>query len=249
MFPDPTEWLDRAPLDRPFMRTPDGQEWSYADMLDESALVAAALQGLGVVAGDRVAVRVEKSVPAVLLYIACLRMGAAFVPVNTAYSAAEVEYFLTDSKPRVAVVDPADVASLEPLGLVEHMVTMAPDGRGSLMDLAWRGDPDISAGARPFEPPRDLRPGSLAAIIYTSGTTGRSKGAMLTRENLASNAATLAAAWHFTGDDVLLHVLPLFHVHGLFAARAGMNLVAIHELGEEAVGAAIVHRFSALLSA
>jgi len=201
-----------------FLRTPDGQEWTYADLHDESRMVATALQNLGVVPADRVAVRVEKSPEAVLLYVACLRMGAVFVPVNTAYSTAEVEYFLTDSKPRVVVVDPADVATLEPMGLVEHIVTMDADGRGSLMDLAWRSDSDISSGVRQFEPPQDLGPDSLAAIIYTSGTTGRSKGAMLTRENLASNAETLANAWRFTSDDILLHVLPLFHVHGLFAA-------------------------------
>jgi malonyl-CoA/methylmalonyl-CoA synthetase len=218
MSVDPNEWLERVPFDRMFMRTPDGQDWPYADLLDESRMVATALQNLGVVPGDRVAVRVEKSPTAVLLYIACLRLGAVFVPVNTAYSTAEVEYFLTDSMPRVAVVDPADVATLEPLGLVEHIVTMDAEGGGSLMGLAWRSDPDISPDVRQFEPPQDLGPDSLAAIIYTSGTTGRSKGAMLTRENLASNAETLASAWRFTSDDVLLHVLPLFHVHGLFAA-------------------------------
>jgi malonyl-CoA/methylmalonyl-CoA synthetase len=218
MSADPSEWLERVPLDRMFMQTPDGQEWRYVELLDESWMVATALQNLGVVPGDRVAVRVEKSPTAVLLYIACLRLGAVFVPINTAYSTAEVEYFLTDSKPRVAVVDPTDVATLEPLGLVEYIVTMDANGRGSLMDLAWTSGPDISAGVRQFEPPQDLGPDSLAAIIYTSGTTGRSKGAMLTRENLASNAETLANAWQFTSDDVLLHVLPLFHVHGLFAA-------------------------------
>src|ERR1700753_2917523 len=116
MFADPTEWLARVPLDRVFMRPPDGLEWTYADLLDESRMVATALQNLGVVPGDRVAVRVEKSPATVLLYRACLRLGAVFVPVNTAYSAAEVEYFLADSKPRVAVVDPADVATIEPLG-------------------------------------------------------------------------------------------------------------------------------------
>src|SRR3954463_1394867 len=129
MSVDPNEWLERGPFDRMFMRTPDGQDWSHADLLDESRMVATALQNLGVVPGDRVAVRVEKSPAAVLLYIACLRLGAVFVPVNTAYSAAEVEYFLADSRPRVAVVDPADVATLEPLGLVEHMVTMDEMGR------------------------------------------------------------------------------------------------------------------------
>src|SRR5690349_2652081 len=99
MFADPTEWLERVPPDRKFLTTTQGREYTYADLLDESGMVAAALQGLGVVPGDRVAVRVEKSAQAVLLYIACLRLGAAFVPINTAYSAAEVEYFLTDAKP------------------------------------------------------------------------------------------------------------------------------------------------------
>jgi len=218
MFPDPSEWLERVPLDRLFMRTSDGQEWPYADLLDESRMIATALQNLGVVPGDRVAVRVEKSPEAVLLYVACLRLGAVFVPINTAYSAAEVEYFLTDSKPQVAVVDPADVATLAPLGLVDHILTLDAAGRGSLMDLAWRTDPDLAPATRQFEPPSGLGPNSPAAIIYTSGTTGRSKGAMLTRGNLASNAETLAASWRFTSDDLLLHVLPLFHVHGLFAA-------------------------------
>ena len=262
MSVDPSEWLEQVPFDRMFMRTPDGQDWTYADLLDESWMVATALQNLGVVPGDRVAVRVEKSPTAVLLYIACLRLGAVFVPVNTAYSIAEVEYFLTDSKPRVAVVDPADVATLEPLGLVEHIVTMDAQGRGSLMDLAWRSDPDISPDVRQFEPPQDLGPDSLAAIIYTSGTTGRSKGAMLTRKNLASNAETLANAWRFTNDDVLLHVLPLFHVHGLFAAintvlASGSSMIllpskfdaadAVRRLGEATVFMGVPTHYTRLL--
>src|SRR5882724_3572457 len=134
MFVDPSEWIERGVReypDRLFMRTPAGQEWNYADLYDESGLVAVALRDLGVVPGDRVAVRVEKSAQAVLLYVACLRLGAAFVPVNTAYSAAEVEYFLTVSKPRVAVVEPADLAVLQPLGLVEHIVTLGTDGSGT----------------------------------------------------------------------------------------------------------------------
>ena len=262
MSVDPSEWLTRVPPGRVFMRTPDGLDWTYADLLDESRMVATALQNLGVVPGDRVAVRVEKSPSAVLLYIACLRLGAVFVPVNTAYSTAEVEYFLTDSKPRVAVVDPSDVATLEPLGLVEHIVTMDAKGGGSLMDLAWRSDPEISPDVRQFEPPQALGPDSLAAIIYTSGTTGRSKGAMLTRKNLASNAETLASAWRFTSDDVLLHVLPLFHVHGLFAAintvlASGSSMIllpskfdaadAVRRLGEATVFMGVPTHYTRLL--
>jgi len=195
MSRDPSDWIERAVRDYPerlFLSTPAGRRISYARLREESGRVAAALRAQGVVSGDRVAVRLEKSPEAVILYIACLRLGAAFVPINIACSPNEVDYFLTDSKPRVAVVESADLASL--------------------MELAQR--------SRPFEEPshRSVGPDSLAAIVYTSGTTGRSKGAMLTRSNLASNAEVLANSWRFAGDDVLLHVLPLFHVHGLFAA-------------------------------
>ena len=218
MLSDPNEWLERAARSYPerlFLSTPDGRRYSYAALRAESGRIASALRELGVEVGDRVAVRVEKSAAAVFLYVACLRLGAAFVPVNTAYSAAEVEYFLRDSQPRVAVVDPDDQEALGPLGLVDNIVTLGADGSGTLPELARRADPE-------FEPPSDLDAGSLASIVYTSGTTGRSKGAMLTRGNLASNATTLADLWRFSGADVLLHVLPLFHVHGLFAA---MNTV------------------------
>ena len=214
MVSDPNEWLDRAARnypDRLFLSTPEGRRYSYAALLAGSGRIASALRGLGVEAGDRVAVRVEKSAEAVFLYVACLRSGAAFVPVNTAYSPAEVEYFLRDSQPRVAVVDPDDLAVPGAVDLVENIVTLGPDGSGTLVELARRADPE-------FEPPSDLDADSLASIVYTSGTTGRSKGAMLTRGNLASNATTLADSWRFSGADVLLHVLPLFHVHGLFAA-------------------------------
>jgi malonyl-CoA/methylmalonyl-CoA synthetase len=215
MTADPTDWVERAVYPaRLFMRTPEGRKYGYADLREESGRIASALRGLGVEVGDRVAVRVEKSAEAVLLYVACLRLGAVFVPVNTAYAAAEVEYFLTDSKPRLAVVDPNELSLLEPLAArvgVDRVVTLDCNGRGSLLQLARESEPT-------FDPPHNLEPASLASIIYTSGTTGRSKGAMLTRANLASNATVLAESWHFTGEDVLLHVLPLFHVHGLFAA-------------------------------
>jgi malonyl-CoA/methylmalonyl-CoA synthetase len=200
MSADPSEWLERVPPERLFLVTPDGRQYTYGDLLEVSGQIASALQqAYGVVPGDRVAVRVEKSPETVFLYIACLRLGAAFVPVNTAYSLAEVEYFLTDAKPRVTVVEDAEVPLLQTQWEVVTLVELLLIGGN-------------------FNPPRDIRPDSPAAIIYTSGTTGRSKGAMLTRENLASNATTLAESWRFTSDDVLLHVLPLFHVHGLFAA-------------------------------
>jgi malonyl-CoA/methylmalonyl-CoA synthetase len=136
-------WIERGARSHPqrlFLSTPEGERFNYADLRDESGRLASALRGLGVEAGDRVAVRVEKSAQAVLLYIACLRLGAAFVPINVACSPNEVEYFLDDSKPRVAVVDPADLAMLEPVSKragVEHLVTLGADGRGT---RAARGD-------------------------------------------------------------------------------------------------------------
>jgi malonyl-CoA/methylmalonyl-CoA synthetase len=158
-------------------------------------------------------VQVEKSVEAVLLYIACLRSGVVFVPINTANTANEVEYFLRDSKPRLAVVDPSKLAALEPaardLGLA--LETLDAAGGGSWSERV-RG---VAAGAPPLD---RFDADALASIIYTSGTTGRSKGAMLTRGNLASNAAVLAEVWQFSSSDLLLHVLPLFHIHGLFVA-------------------------------
>ncbi len=151
---------------------------------------------------------------AVLLYVACLRMGSVFVPINPANTPNEVTYFLRDSKARVAVIRPADHALLEPLAAhagVHHVETLGAEGEGSLLALVRESDEDLGL-------PRRHGANGLAAIVYTSGTTGRSKGAMLSRANLASNAAALVEAWRFTSRDVLLHTLPLFHVHGLFAA-------------------------------
>ncbi len=181
---------------------------------DGSGGYAAALGACGVVPGDRVAVQVEKSPDSVLLYVACLRLGAVYVPINTASTPHEVDYVLRDAEPRLAVVRPPDRELLAPLAAaagVGHVETLGALGDGSLTDLAQRAPLPTSA-------PAALAASSLAAIVYTSGTTGRAKGAMLTRGNLSSNAATLATAWHFTNRDVLLHALPLFHVHGLFAA-------------------------------
>jgi malonyl-CoA/methylmalonyl-CoA synthetase len=214
---DPGDWVDNAARSHSaglFLRTSAGREYSYASLRLESGRFAASLMQRGVVPGDRVAVQVDKSAEAVLLYIACLRMGAVFVPINVANTANEVDYFLRDSQPRVAVIRPADRTLLTPLAEragIQHVETLGVDGDGSLPELAAQSD---------FDPKLSRAGGanSLAAIVYTSGTTGRSKGAMLTRANLASNAAALVETWRFTNRDILLHALPLFHVHGLFAA-------------------------------
>jgi malonyl-CoA/methylmalonyl-CoA synthetase len=214
---DPADWIESAARKNPqrlFLVTPEGREIDYASLLEQSGRFAGALIRRGVVPGDRVAVQVDKSAQAVLLYVACLRLGAVFVPINTANTANEVDYFLRDSQPRLAVIRPADRALLAPVAAqagVHHVETLGADGDGSLAELAAQCEASPAL-------PRNFGADSAAAIVYTSGTTGRSKGAMLSRANLASNAATLVEAWRFTGRDVLLHVLPLFHIHGLFTA-------------------------------
>lgn len=209
----PVQWLttvlDSDP-DRTFLRTPAGGHYRYRDIHDLSGRIAAALAARGVIAGDRVTAQIEKSPAAVALYIACLRLGAVFVPLNTAYTLAELEYFLGDSQPRVAIVPPAMLAGARASDLA-YVETLDADGAGSLVQLA------ATCSAKDF-PEFEAKPDALAALLYTSGTTGRSKGAMLTHGNLISNAETLTQAWRFTAADTLLHALPIFHVHGLFVA-------------------------------
>ena len=214
---NPADWIDSAArnhADRIFLKSPARAPISYASLRHQSGLYAAALKSRGVEPGDRVAVQVEKSAEAVLLYVACLRLGAVYVPINVANTPNEVDYFLRDSQPRVAVIRPGERALIDGPAAragVAHVETLGELGDGSLPELAR-----LAAAA--FETTGPSHGDGLAAIVYTSGTTGRSKGAMLTRANLASNAATLVEAWRFTGNDVLLHTLPLFHIHGLFAA-------------------------------
>jgi len=194
----------------PCLVLPGGEQYSYGRMADWSAHLAVALARLGAVPGDRVLVQVEKNPAAVALYLACLRGGFVLVPLNTAYTAAELAYFIGDAQPKVLVCDPgreAELAGLLPEGAA--LVTLA-GGSQSLVQLA-ANLPGVDVIC-----PRSSA--DLAAIVYTSGTTGRSKGAMLTHGNLASNAQTLHRLWGFEPGDVLLHALPIFHVHGLFVA-------------------------------
>lgn len=212
----PEQWLDaiaREQPDRSLLEMPEGKPWSYAQMAQLSARLAAALAAKSVAPGDRVVAQVEKSPEAIALYLACLRLGAAFVPLNTAYTLAELEYFLADAAPRIVVVRPADAARVRPIAErtgVAHLETLDTSS-ASLLSFARNlpaAPPPAFAGEAT----------ALAALLYTSGTTGRSKGAMLSRANLATNAQTLAQEWRFTPHDVLLHALPIFHVHGLFVA-------------------------------
>jgi len=219
---DPYAWIERAAAVRgraPFLATPRGETLDYARLHTASSGVAAALAARGVATGDRVLLQIDKSVGAVLLYTGCLQLGAIVVPLNTAYTIAELDHFFRDAEPQLAIVRPQDRELLAPLAAAAgcaHLETLGSDGRGSWPELLA-----ATAGASVVESARSrpaLSKDQLAALIYTSGTTGRSKGAMLTRGNLASNAAALADIWRFGPDDVLLHTLPLFHVHGLFAA-------------------------------
>jgi malonyl-CoA/methylmalonyl-CoA synthetase len=208
---DPGAWLEAADPAHVFLTGPGVGTLTYRALRDRVRVFAAALALRGVGVGDRVLVQVEKSVDALVLYLAALHAGAVYVPLNPAYTASELGYFLSDAEPRLTVLGPKDGAVLAPLvARVGALETLGADGEGSL--------PALAAGAGAPPPRVQLPAESLAALVYTSGTTGRSKGAMLTRGNLASNAVALVAAWRFTGADVLLHALPLFHVHGLFAA-------------------------------
>ena len=195
-----------------FIETPAGRTLTYGAFDALSARVANALRAHGVQPGDRVAAQVDKSPEALAVYVACLRSGAVYLPLNTAYTLAEVEYFIGDAEPRLIVCRPELEGGIAGIaaGGAAAVATLDDQGDGTLMQAAAR-QPD-----RFDDVP--TTGDDLAAILYTSGTTGRSKGAMLTHGNLASNAATLKDYWRFADDDVLLHALPIYHVHGLFVA-------------------------------
>jgi malonyl-CoA/methylmalonyl-CoA synthetase len=202
-----------------FLETPSGLALAYADMIALSGRYAKALQVLGLKPGDRLVAQVEKSPQALVLYLGAIRAGAIFLPLNSAYTASEVDYFLRDSEPKILVCDPArreDLAKVAASAGVGAVETLGPDGGGSL--------PSRCNDHAPSFEDIDRAANDLAAILYTSGTTGRSKGAMLTHGNLASNAEALVAVWRFSPQDVLLHALPIYHTHGLFVAVNTMLL-------------------------
>jgi len=232
------------------LETPDGLVYSYRDLHFGSARIAGWLASLGLSADadgapPRIAVQVEKSPEAVMLYLAALRAGFAYVPLNTAYQAAEIEYFLNDVRPGVFVCTPQRQAALAPLA--------QRAGCARVMTLGEHRDGTLLVEAVPF-PDRFATvaraESDLAAILYTSGTTGRSKGAMLSHGNLSSNARVLDEFWGFReereagGHDVLLHALPIFHVHGLFVALhaallAGASMIFLPRFDPRQVIAAL----------
>ncbi|HET7773159.1 MAG TPA: malonyl-CoA synthase [Burkholderiaceae bacterium] len=195
----------------------DTRAWSWADVLGASGRIANLLASLKLPAGSRVAVQVDKSVENLMLYLAVLRAGHVYLPLNTAYQAAEMDYFIGDAQPAVLVCANSTLATLAPIAQrhgVAHVFTLdaAPNlaAPHSLLAAAGR---QVDAFVTVQRAASDL-----ACILYTSGTTGRSKGAMLTHGNMLSNAQTLHRFWGFSHKDVLLHALPIFHVHGLFVA-------------------------------
>ena len=208
-------FLDRFPADksRTFLIERDGTERSFAWLLDRTGRYATVLAAHGVVKGDRVAAQVDKSSDVIALYLACLQLGAIHLPLNTAYTGDEIAYFLGDAAPRAFVCRPAHMDAANKLG--------AQNGVAAVLSLGTNGDGSLNDEASDVKPLIDIvdaNKDDVAAILYTSGTTGRSKGAMLTHNNLGSNAKTLHQAWGFKPGDTLLHALPLFHTHGLFVA-------------------------------
>jgi malonyl-CoA/methylmalonyl-CoA synthetase len=231
----------RERADADFITTRDGRRYRYTDALNQSAQLAGALTELGVKQGDRVAVQVDKSPEAILLYLACLRIGGVYLPLNTGYTGDEIRYFLNDAEPALFVCRPKvedEARALAAETGCPAVATLGSAADGTLMQIAHQAAPRddiVTLGER-----------DLAAILYTSGTTGRSKGAMLTHSNLASNAATLVKAWHFSADDRLIHALPIFHTHGLFVAcnvtlMAGASMLLLPKFDADVILAELPH--------
>jgi malonyl-CoA/methylmalonyl-CoA synthetase len=194
------------------IETVDGQHISYGDLIARAGRISNVLVARGVKPGDRVAAQTEKSVPGLVLYLAAVRAGAVYLPLNTAYTLNELEYFITDAEPSLVVCDPSKADGIGAIAakISAKVETLGADGKGSLTDAAAGAKPEFETIARNDD--------DLAAILYTSGTTGRSKGAMLSHDNLASNSLSLVGYWRFTDKDVLIHALPIYHTHGLFVA-------------------------------
>ncbi|MDX1737044.1 MAG: malonyl-CoA synthase [Alphaproteobacteria bacterium] len=195
-----------------FAKTKSGGELTYGQLYENAFAIAAHIQKMGVVVGDRIVVQAPKSLTVIETYLACLMSGAIFIPLNTAYTLGEVSYFLEDAKPKIFICDADKVDSYETLPDAikpDVILCLDADGKGSFIENL----PDATE-AKIISRKKD----DIAAILYTSGTTGRSKGAMLSHENLWSNAQVLRDLWRFQRTDTLIHALPIFHAHGLFVA-------------------------------
>lgn len=214
--------------ERPLIEA-DGRIWTYRDIESAAARLSAHLRDLGVAPGERLLVQTDKSVETVILYIACIRAGAIYLPLNVDYTEAELAYFVADAEPVLAVCRPqsADLfARIGGEGLTIRTIETLFAGQGAEETL-----------------PVPRAPDDIAAILYTSGTTGKPKGAMLTQTNLVSNGETLIDLWRFTPEDRLIHALPIFHVHGLFVAMhcAIFSGASVIFLAKFESGAVIAH--------
>jgi malonyl-CoA/methylmalonyl-CoA synthetase len=208
-----------ADLDLPAVETDTGLVYSWRDIDRATAMIANLLRALNIPDGSRIAVQVDKSVEAMMLYLATLRAGYVFLPLNTAYQSAEIEYFVGNAEPAVVVCTGKNFGWVSRIAFkagTQHVFTLNDDRTGSLLERAMHHSDVHDIVER--------KEGDIAAILYTSGTTGRSKGAMLTHGNLLSNAMVLKDYWHWQKGDVLIHALPIFHVHGLFVAIHGALL-------------------------
>ena len=205
-----------ADLDAVAVETDNDLNYSWRDLDRATAMMANLLASLKLPAGARVAVQVEKSVEAMMLYLATLRAGYVFLPLNTAYQSAEIEYFIGNAEPAVVVCSSRNFGWVSKIAFkagTQNVFTLDDDRTGSLLERAAHCSDQHEIAV--------CKEDDLAAILYTSGTTGRSKGAMLSHGNMLSNAVTLKEYWGWKPGDVLIHALPIFHVHGLFVALHG----------------------------
>ncbi len=221
-----------ARLRSPCLVVPGGPTLNYAELFDLADHLSGALASVGAHPGDRVLVQVDKSATAVALYLACLGAGTVHVPLNPSFTLAEVEYFIADCEPAVIVCPTERAQAIAALASTAKVLTLDADGSGTLTSAAESAAPLAVV---------DRDEHDLAALVYTSGTTGRPKGSMVTHANLRHNAEALYSTWNFTPDDVLLHSLPIFHVHGLFVALhcAMLGAIPIHLLPRFSVDAVI----------
>lgn len=203
-----------ANLDTQLLLTESGRSVTYGEADETSARIAGSLLQLGAAPGDRVTVQVVKSTENLFLYLACLRAGLVYHPLNTAYTAAELAYFLGNAEPGIVVCGTQSLAAMESAVAdkgVRALLTLEADGSGTLMEIAAEAKPEGATVAQNVGT-------DMAALLYSSGTTGQPKGIMLSHDNLRANAETLVTSWGFSSSDRLLHMLPIYHVHGLFVA-------------------------------